>query len=72
MGEEIWFQRFMVNMVKIKDIYGKVYNISDLEIFKNHIIKYHTNNGFPDNSIHEENGYYFKVDQRFFNDLNNL
>ena len=47
-------------MAKVKDIYGKNYNIPDLELFKNHIKNFHTVNGYPDNSIHEENGYYFK------------
>ena len=46
-------------MAKIQDIYGKEYTIPDLNNFKVHIIKFHTVNGRPDNSIHEENGYYF-------------
>ena len=37
-----------------------------------HIIKYHTEDGKPDGSIHEENGYYFKVDNEFYNKLKNL
>tara|TARA_B100001093_G_C26462022_1_gene856867 strand:+ start:450 stop:638 length:189 start_codon:yes stop_codon:yes gene_type:complete len=59
-------------MAKVKDIYGKNYNIPDLGLFKNHIKNFHTVNGYPDNSIHEENGYYFKIDERFYNSINNL
>ena len=59
-------------MAKIQDMYGKEYKIPNLENFKVHIIKFHTVNGRPDNSIHEENGYYFKIDDRFYNILINL
>ena len=53
-------------MVKIQDIYGKDYDIPDLESFVSHIKKYHTINGIPDDSVHEENGYYFRVDKSFY------
>ena len=59
-------------MVKIQDIYGKDYDIPNLESFVSHIKKYHTINGIPDDSIHEENGYYFKVNQDFLKALNNI
>ena len=59
-------------MVKIQDIYGNEYTRPDLEIFKVHIDKFHTVNGIPDNSIHEENGYYFKIDDTFYKILLNL
>ena len=39
-------------MVKIQDIYGKDYDIPDLESFVSHIKKYHTINGIPDDSVH--------------------
>ena len=38
-------------MVKIQDIYGKDYDIPDLESFVSHIKKYHTINGIPDDSV---------------------
>ena len=57
--------------MKIKDVYGNFYSIKDLTSFKNHIIKFHTINGVPDNSIHEEDGYYFKVDQELYNQIFN-
>ena len=53
-------------MVKITDIYGNYYDIPDIQRFKEHIIKYHTIDGKADNSIHEENGFYFKIDNQFF------
>ena len=59
-------------MAKIEDIYGKEYTIPDLNNFKAHINKFHTINGRPDIIIHEENGYYFKFDDRFFKILINL
>ena len=59
-------------MAKIQDIYGKEYEIPDLNHFISHINKFHTINGRPDNSIHEENGYYFKIDDDFINVLDNI
>jgi len=59
-------------MGKLVDIYGNKYVVKDILAFKEHIIKYHTLNGNPDGSIHEENGYYFKVDNEFYNKLKNL
>tara|TARA_E500000178_G_C16386743_1_gene472575 strand:+ start:254 stop:433 length:180 start_codon:yes stop_codon:yes gene_type:complete len=59
-------------MDKLVDIYGNEYLVQDILAFKVHIIKYHTVNGKPDGSIHEENGYYFKVDNEFYNKLKNL
>ena len=59
-------------MDKLIDIYGNEYNVHDIQAFKEHIIKYHTNNGEPDGSIHEENGFYFRVDDKFFKRLKNV
>ena len=59
-------------MVKITDIYGNYYDIPDIQRFKEHIIKYHTNDCKADNSIHEENGFYFKIDNQFFDNIKNL
>jgi len=59
-------------MGKLVDIYGNKYVVKDILAFKEHIIQYHTLNGNPDGSIHEENGYYFKVDNEFYNKLKNL
>ena len=59
-------------MAKLVDIYGNECHVQDIQAFKEHIIKYHTYNGVPDGSIHEENGYYFKVDNEFYNKLKSL
>ena len=59
-------------MDKLIDIYGNEYIVQDITAFKEHIFKYHTHNGEPDGSIHEENGFYFNKDkkrwERFEND----
>ena len=54
-------------MTIIKDDYGKDYKVSDLKAFKNHIEKYHSYNGKGDGSLHEENGYWFRVTEGFYN-----
>lgn len=53
-------------MIIIKDDYGKDYEVSNLKAFKSHIKKYHSINGCGDGSIHEENGYWFKVTDEFY------
>ena len=37
--------------------------------FKDHILKYHTVNGKPDNSLHIENGMSFTITEKFINNL---
>lgn len=54
-------------MISIKDDYGKEYHLSDLETFKEHLKKYHSLNGKGDGSLHEENGYWFRVTEEFYN-----
>jgi hypothetical protein len=56
-------------VVKIKDIYGRDYIIEDLDRFISHLEDFHTVNGKADGSLHEENGYYFKVTQDFLNQI---
>ena len=53
-------------MIIIKDDYGRDYEVQDIEAFKSHIEKYHSNNGRGDGSLHEENGYWFKVTDSFY------
>lgn len=59
-------------MTRIKDIDGNFYEVTSLNKFIEHINLYHTINGLPDNSIHEENGHYFKVDYQFYSSLKKL
>jgi|TARA_B110000914_G_C15088256_1_gene276107 hypothetical protein len=56
-------------VVKIKDIDGRDYIIEDLDRFISHLEDFHTVNGKADGSLHEENGYYFKVTQDFLNQI---
>jgi len=53
----------------INDIYGNPFKIKDIKNFKYHIKTYHTTDGIPDNSLHEEEGFYFRVDEKFYNQL---
>ncbi len=50
----------------IKDDYGRDYKVLNIEAFKDHIEKYHSNNGKGDGSLHEENGYWFRVTEEFY------
>ena len=52
---------------KIKDDNGKLIEI-DIEKFKKHLDEYHLNGS----SIHEENGHYFTVDQKFRDKINSV
>ena len=56
-------------MVKIKDIDGRDYIVKDLNRFIEHLNDFHTVNGKADGSLHEENGYYFKVTQDFLDNI---
>ena len=59
-------------MITIKDDYGKDYEILDVQAFKNHIEKYHSYNGKGDGSLHEENGYWFKISDEFYQKIMSL
>ena len=59
-------------MVKIKDIDGRDYIIEDVDRFISHLEDFHTVNGKADGSLHEENGYYFKVTQDFLDQIIDL
>ena len=52
---------------KIKDDNGKLIEV-DIVKFKKHLDEYH----LTGSSIHEENGHYFTVDQKFRNKINSL
>ena len=59
-------------MITIKDDYGKDYKVLDVQAFKNHIEKYHSYNGKGDGSLHEENGYWFKISDEFYKKIMSL
>jgi len=45
----------------LKDNKGRNYTIDDPKRFQTHLLEFHTLIGKADNSIHEENGFYFTV-----------
>ena len=53
--------------VEIIDDIGNKIKV-DIKKFKEHLDEYHLNGS----SIHEENGHYFTVDQKFRNKINSL
>jgi len=57
----------LMDKIIIEDNYGRSFEINDLKNFKNHLINFHSYNGKADNSIHEEEGYYFTVNDNFYN-----
>jgi hypothetical protein len=59
-------------MIIIKDDYGRDYEVQDIKAFKSHIEKYHSKNGRGDGSLHEENGYWFKVTDSFYQQIMSL
>ena len=52
---------------KIKDDNGKLIEV-DIVKFKKHLDEYHSTGS----SLHEENGHYFTVDQKFRDKINSL
>jgi hypothetical protein len=53
-------------MISIVDDNGRAYNIPDLKRFKKHLLDFHSKNGKGDNSLHEENGHWFRVTDEFY------
>tara|TARA_E500000178_G_C16809118_1_gene656090 strand:+ start:524 stop:709 length:186 start_codon:yes stop_codon:yes gene_type:complete len=51
----------MIKNYKIKDMYNRSYTIKNLDEFINHINEYHKEG----NSIHEENGFFFQINNSF-------
>tara|TARA_B100000029_G_scaffold332974_1_gene325139 strand:+ start:582 stop:779 length:198 start_codon:yes stop_codon:yes gene_type:complete len=48
---------------------NREYEVNNPERFLNHLNKYHSKKGKGDNSIHEENGYYFTVTNDFYESI---
>ena len=55
------YSKKMSKKFTIKDVYDEEYEIKNLEKFLRHIYKFHAQGS----SIHEENGFFFKVDDSF-------
>ena len=45
----------------LKDNSGKNYVVNNPKRFQKHLLEFHISNGKANNSIHEENGFYFTV-----------
>ena len=55
------FLKKMNKKLILKDLNNRDYCINDFERFKKHILEFHGSGS----TIHEENGYYFRIDQKF-------
>lgn len=51
----------MGKSIKIKDLNDRIYLIDNIDQFVSHINEYHANGV----SIHEENGFFFQIDDFF-------
>ena len=51
----------MGKSIKVKDLNNRIYFIDDIDQFVSHINEYHAH-GI---SIHEENGFFFQIDDSF-------
>ncbi len=52
--------------LKLIDDYGKPYEVIDVDRLQQHLIDFHSRNGIGDDSLHEENGYWFTVTPEFY------
>ena len=53
----------------IKSDDGRKYAIQDINMFFKHLTDFHTVNGNGNNSLHEENGFYFTVTYEFYHSV---
>ena len=58
----------MSKIFKIKDMNNNLYTIYDIDSFFDHIYKFHSEG----TSIHEENGFYFEVNEEFREKIRNM
>ena len=52
----------------IKDDFGKIYVIKDISLFQKHLFEFHESGV----SLHEENGRYFTINDKFRKKIDNL
>ena len=50
----------------VKSDDGREYSIPNINNFFQHLTDFHTANGAGNNSLHEENGFYFTVTDEFY------
>ena len=61
----------MANLI-LSDNNSRKYIVKDPQRFYDHLIEYHTTNKIADNSVHEENGFYFTVTEDLFKKVENF
>ena len=61
----------MANLI-LSDNNSRKYIVNDPQRFYDHLIEYHTTNKIADNSVHEENGFYFTVTEDLFKKVENF
>ena len=59
-------------MQHVFDNNGRKYLIKEINKFYEHLIEFHTNDGKANNSLYEENGYYFTVTEDFFEKITKM
>ena len=55
------FLKKMGKSIKVKDLNDRIYLIDDIDQFVSHLNEYHAHGV----SIHEENGFFFQIDDLF-------
>ena len=50
-----------MDIIYLKDNRNRTYMVKDIKSFYSHVFKYHASG----TSVHEENGYFFTVDEKF-------
>ena len=65
----LWVSK-VVFIIKSDD--GREYAIPDINIFFKHLTDFHSINGSDNNSLHEENGFYFTVTDEFYHSVKKM
>ena len=61
-----------MNKLFLVDNRGEKYIVKNPKRFYEHLVQYHSNNKIADQSIHEENGFYFTVTKDLFKKVENF
>ena len=61
-----------MNELILTDNSSREYIVKDPRRLYNHLIEYHTTNEKADQSVHEENSFYFTVTEELFNKVENF
>ena len=60
----------MAKKLLVHDMDKRPYEVVDVDRFMNHLATFHTDGaGEGDHSIHEENGYYFRITPDFYREV---